>query len=122
MTHTPAKLAFAVLAGAFLLVTSPALAGAPQRAKAPAAQPKAKAKATTQTAQPTSVLESLDDAMAAKCSCGSQADCTCKKGECECKKCGGHRRVQMIESLKGEPSPLKLPQNARNDASAGVFI
>jgi hypothetical protein len=116
MTCNSQKLAL-MLAAVCLLVGSSALAGSPQRAKTAAETQVQDAKA-----QPPSVLEQLDDAMAAKCSCGSQADCTCKKGQCECKKCHGHRRVRMIESLKGEPSPLKLPQNARNDASAGVFI
>jgi hypothetical protein len=39
---------------------------------------------------------------AAKCRCSSAADCTCKKGSCECAKC-------------------KKPRQ-RLDASAGIFI
>jgi hypothetical protein len=32
------------------------------------------------------------EAHAAKCQCGSAADCTCKKGTCECSKCKKPRR------------------------------
>jgi len=58
--------------------------------------------------------------LAAKCSCGSKADCTCKKGQCKCSKCKG--RHEVLEALQqqggGEPAePL-----ARNDATAGVLL
>jgi hypothetical protein len=89
----------------------------PAPAATPAEQPKA-APAPQQSA-----LDAVDEAMlAAKCSCESQADCTCKKGKCQCSRCG-HRiqRTRMIDSLKGQASPLKAPPNVRN-ASAGVFI
>jgi hypothetical protein len=62
----------------------------------------------------------VDQVLAAKCSCSGPGDCTCKKGECSCPKCGGHRR--MIDSLKGSTEPQRVPGNARRDASAGVFI
>ena len=53
----------------------------------------------------------------------SQADCTCKKGECKCSKCGGHKKnVKMIESLRDANDSTDLPMNARYDATAGVFI
>ncbi|MGQ0504822.1 MAG: metallothionein [Myxococcaceae bacterium] len=77
---------------------------------------------TTPEKQPGSVMDMLDDTLASKCSCTSQADCTCKRGQCECKKCGGLKKTPMIETLKGTSDSLKLPKNARNDASAGVFI
>ncbi len=123
MHCSPGKLALLLVAGGTLLAGStafarpPAAASVPKKAKAAVAP-----KASVPDEQPPSVLDTLDKAMADKCSCSSQADCTCKKGKCECKKCGGNRRTRMIDSLKGEPSPLELPQNARNDASAGVFI
>ena len=57
----------------------------------------------------------------ATCSCGSAADCTCKKGTCKCPKCGSSKKaMRMIESLK--PIETKLPDTARRDATAGVFI
>jgi hypothetical protein len=39
-----------------------------------------------------------DQAIAAKCSCESQADCTCKKGQCECKKCGSKHHGEETAS------------------------
>jgi hypothetical protein len=57
----------------------------------------------------------------ATCSCGSAADCTCKKGSCKCPKCGQHKNsVRMFESFK--PQDAKLPNTARLDATGGVFI
>lgn len=32
---------------------------------------------------------------AAKCQCGSAADCTCKKGTCECAKCKKHHHEEQ---------------------------
>ena len=57
----------------------------------------------------------------ATCSCGSAADCTCKKGTCKCPKCGQHKNtVRMFEAFK--PQDAKLPNTARLDATGGVFI
>ncbi|MCP3103232.1 metallothionein [Myxococcus sp. K15C18031901] len=64
-------------------------------------------------------LESLDSLIAGKCQCGSKADCTCKKGSCECSKCKPKR--QVMDALRGQPAELKL-EEARYDASAGIFI
>lgn len=36
--------------------------------------------------------EPADALHAAKCQCGSAADCTCKKGTCECPKCKKPKR------------------------------
>ncbi|RKH28494.1 metallothionein [Corallococcus praedator] len=67
-------------------------------------------------------LEELDRMLTAKCSCGSKADCTCKRGKCECSKCSGrHAPGQVMDALRGRPATQQL-QEARNDASAGVFI
>lgn len=68
-----------------------------------------------------SLLQEIDELIAAKCSCSSQADCTCKKGACKCAKCGGSQ-YRMFDSLKGEQDSLKIPQDARHDATAGIFI
>ncbi|RKH57551.1 metallothionein [Corallococcus llansteffanensis] len=67
-------------------------------------------------------LEELDKVLTAKCSCGSKADCTCKRGKCECSKCSGrHAPGQVMDALRGRPATQEL-QEARNDASAGIFI
>lgn len=69
-----------------------------------------------------SLIPELDQLIAAKCSCGSAADCTCKKGTCKCPKCGGKQQTRMFDALKGEQDLLKIPTDARRDATAGVFI
>lgn len=60
-------------------------------------------------------------ALAKKCSCSSAADCTCKKGDCQCSKCGGYKH-KLIDGLRGASNPLRIPGDARRDATAGVFI
>ncbi|MCY1015294.1 metallothionein [Pyxidicoccus sp. MSG2] len=65
-------------------------------------------------------LDALDSLIAGKCDCGSKADCTCKKGSCNCAKCQKPRH-QVMDALRGRPAELKL-QEARYDASAGIFI
>jgi hypothetical protein len=60
------------------------------------------------------------EAHAAKCQCGSAADCTCKKGTCECPKCKKPRQ-DVVAPLKAEGHAPEV-QKARLDASAGVFI
>ena len=71
---------------------------------------------------PRSLLAGQLDA-AADCGCSGKADCTCKKGQCKCSKCGKHNvKVRVFDALKGNPDPSKLPETARFDATAGVFI
>lgn len=53
-----------------------------------------------------------------KCGCSSAADCTCKKGQCKCPKCG--KRSSLYEPMKGQSGKLELPKT--RDARAGVFI
>jgi hypothetical protein len=67
-----------------------------------------------------SPLKEVDELLTAKCQCSSKADCTCKKGQCECSKCKGGKR-QMMDALRNQAPALKL-EDARYDASAGVFI
>jgi hypothetical protein len=74
--------------------------------------------AQARTAQ--SPLKEVDELLAAKCQCDSKADCTCKKGQCECAKCKGGKR-QVMDALRNQRPALKL-EDARYDASAGVFI
>lgn len=73
-----------------------------------------------------SIMQEIDTILAAKCSCSGASDCTCKKGECKCSKCGGAKKttnIRMIESLRGQDDGTILPaNNARYDATAGVFI
>ncbi|MHB8872242.1 MAG: metallothionein [Myxococcaceae bacterium] len=91
---------------------------ADEKKPAPAPSPEVKPAPAKQG----SVLHELDELIAAKCSCTSAADCTCKKGQCKCPKCGGHQQSRMFDSLKGAQDLLKVPDNARRDATAGVFI
>jgi len=65
------------------------------------------------------LLQDIDVLVADKCSCHSAADCTCKKGQCKCKACK-HKR--MVEPVKGTLDALKLPTEARWEATSGVFI
>lgn len=66
------------------------------------------------------LLQHVEVVLSAKCGCESAADCTCKKGQCACAKCKKHRS-EMMQPLQGTPDLLKI-ENARHDASAGVFI
>jgi len=89
-------------------------------AKPQTASPAPDAKAVTPDPDvPERPLESLDSLIAGKCQCGSKADCTCKKGSCECSKCKPKR--QVMDALRGRPAELRLDE-ARYDASAGIFI
>ena len=56
------------------------------------------------------------------CGCSGKADCTCKKGQCKCSKCGKHRAARMFQTFRDVPELPPLPDSARRDASAGVFI
>lgn len=71
-----------------------------------------------------SVIAPINAAIAAKCSCHGQSDCTCKKGQCKCAKCGAKHGLQhqMIEAVGGKSDALTIPANARLDARAGMFI
>lgn len=58
----------------------------------------------------------------ATCNCKSAADCTCPRGQCKCKNCGGHAKPVMLDSLQGSTEKTRLPETARHDARGGVFI
>ncbi|MBM7114878.1 metallothionein [Archangium primigenium] len=52
--------------------------------------------------------DALDVPHAARCQCGSAADCTCKKGTCECPRCKKPGRE--------EPAPLEAEPPAMHEA------
>lgn len=58
----------------------------------------------------------------ATCSCKGKGDCTCAKGQCKCKNCGGGKKMKVFEALKGSNETTVLPDTARLDARGGVFI
>jgi hypothetical protein len=70
-------------------------------------------------AQAEAAVES-DTLLTAKCQCSSAADCTCKKGSCECPKCKKPKR-DVVESLQGQ-SRAPESRKVRDDASAGIFL
>ena len=100
---------------------------APRSAQACGARPvqatkkKEVARAAPAQAAPGSLLRDVDSAIAGKCNCTSAADCTCKKGSCKCPHCAPKARP-MFESLQDRGAPLRIPANARRDATAGAFI
>ncbi|MBF5041484.1 metallothionein [Aggregicoccus sp. 17bor-14] len=121
--------------GAVLLVAS--LVGVPGAARAcekgkPCHCAHAEAKPAPAAAQATTEQQQAHDALvkagqkllAAKCSCGSKGDCTCKKGQCQCAKCGGRHegRAGMVEALEGQSGGQALDADVRYDASAGVLL
>ncbi len=44
--------------------------------------------------------------VAAKCTCGGPADCTCKKGTCKCPKCGKRHEGRGVDQLQGARAAL----------------
>ena len=94
-------------------------AATPDAKKAPEAGA-ADAKAAPARGEVERPLDALDSLIAGKCQCGSKADCTCKKGSCNCSKCQKPKH-QVMDALRGRPAELKL-EEARYDASAGIFI
>jgi hypothetical protein len=55
---------------------------------------------------------------AAKCQCGSAADCTCKKGTCECAKCKKPRQ-EPAAPLEAQAPELR---EARLELLSGVLV
>ena len=113
----------AVVVGGVLLTTSEAVACEGHRAKAdapPAAVPAQQRKAASKEVAPAKT-DKADELHAAKCQCGSAADCTCKKDTCECGKCK-KPLSGVVAPLKAECQVPAQPKKARLDASAGLFI
>ena len=112
----------AVVVGGVLLTTGEAKACERHRARAdapPAVAPGQQEKAATAETAPAKA-DKADELHAAKCQCGSAADCTCKKGTCECPKCKKPRH-DVVAPLEAEGRAPEV-QKARLDASAGIFI
>jgi hypothetical protein len=74
----------AIASGAILVAPMPVLAcrGDCDHARSPAA-----AKPSKQSADGKATPE---DSVSATCNCEGPSDCTCKKGQCKCKKCSKH--------------------------------
>lgn len=87
---------------------------------APAAASDAKPDGASQVGTAENPLKEVDELLTAKCQCGSKADCTCKKGACECARCKKPKR-QVMDALREQGAGLEL-EDARYDASAGIFI
>jgi hypothetical protein len=85
-----------------------------------AAAPEVKKDGAAQSRPAENPLQEVDELLSAKCQCSSKADCTCKKGQCDCAKCKKPKR-QVVDALREQTPALKL-EDARYDASAGVFI
>ncbi len=113
-----ATLCLTAFSGSAAACEGHAPAAAPQKTEAQ------KAESAKAEAQQAPVLQDVDVLLADKCDCGGQADCTCKKGQCKCGKCGGAKlkKLRLFDSLKGESDALTLPNDARHDATAGAFI
>jgi hypothetical protein len=47
---------------------------------------------------------------AARCQCGSAADCTCKKGTCECPRCKKPRHEQPLPERAERPGASGTPE------------
>jgi len=67
------------------------------------------------------LMAQVDGMIAAKCGCENAGDCTCRKGQCACSKCR-KSQADVVEQLQGRQPDLLRIDNARYDASAGVFI
>jgi hypothetical protein len=110
----------AVAVGGVLLAAGDAHACACKGQESSCKQAAAAEQTQAQPASPEASAPVESEALhAAKCQCGSAADCTCKKGTCKCGKCQKPKR-QGVETLKGQTQAPRLHE-ARDDASAGLF-
>ncbi|HYO54476.1 metallothionein [Archangium sp.] len=116
-------LAAAVVVGGVLLTAGQAGACEAHRARADAVPAPVEPGEQEKAARAEPAPAKQDEAgglHAAKCRCASAADCTCKKGSCECAKCKKHRQ-DVVPSLEAEGRTQEI-QKVRLDASAGIFI
>lgn len=108
------------LAGGVLLAPGVGQACERHAARKQAALPEEKEQEAARARPAHLPLKEVDELLSAKCQCSSKADCTCKKGQCECTRCKDGKR-QVMDALRQQAPALKL-EDARYDASAGVFI
>ncbi len=104
------RIALAVVWGSILFTAGEAeacAAHAAQAAQAPKAAPAGPEARSGEDVKKPDTLEPH----AARCQCGSAADCTCKKGTCECAKCKKPGREQ---------APIKAEAAAPSPSGAGV--
>src|SRR5215211_7308737 len=95
MSFRPSHLVTALSSAAMLLVSAPAYAcrGECEHAKA----------AAKGAAKP-------GDELAATCNCEGPSDCTCKKGQCKCKRCSKHHGATGVNAGEKKtelPSPVR---------------
>ncbi len=84
---------------------TPATEKAAQDQKAPAPKPEP-AKAEKQGHTGLLAPMHSNEEVAAKCTCGGPADCTCKKGTCKCPKCGKRHEGRGADPLQGARAAL----------------
>ncbi|KFA90140.1 hypothetical protein [Archangium violaceum] len=121
MKHIGMTLA-AVVVGGVLLTAGQAEACEGHRARAvpvPAPVEPGEQETAAAVKQDAAKKDKADELHAAKCRCSSAADCTCKKGSCECPKCKKPRQ-DVVPAL--EAGGTREVREVRLDASAGVFI
>lgn len=101
------RFAWAVVWGSILFTAGEAGACEAHAAQAATAAPvKKEARPEEESKKP-----GAHEQHAAKCQCGSAADCTCKKGTCECAKCKKPSR---------EEAPIKAEATAPREGGADV--
>ncbi len=115
MKHIGMTLAVVVWGGV-LFTADEAGACEAHRARAEAAPTKSGTEAREAPVVKSETVEPAQEPHAAKCQCGSAADCTCKKGTCECAKC--KRRAQEAQgALEAERRASQADERlARADA------
>lgn len=84
------------------------------RATAPVSADSRREDATTDAAA--GKKDGVGEPHAAKCQCSSAADCTCKKGSCECSRCKPRREAVPAEA---EAAAMR---EARQDPGAGAGV
>ena len=100
------RIALTVVWGSILFAAGEAGACEAHAAQAPPAASSAPEAAAARPEEP-GKKPALDEPHAARCQCGSAADCTCKKGTCECAKCKKPGREQA--PVKAEATAAASP-------------
>ena len=118
--------AFALCAGLLWSPQADACAAHKAKAEARAEKPSDQSQVKAKGAD---VLAPVDEVLSATCSCSGPSDCTCKKGECKCKKCSKHHGVKkgtgstrLMEPLQHQQRSPVLPKDVQQHATGGVLI